>query len=80
MFEILTVSVALVDIDVAFRSDISARTSTRVASVDNAGLADRPRVAGVRGARVVQVAQKASLIRRTFANIASHAIMTSTSV
>ena len=72
--------VALVNIDIAFGSDVATGTTTRVASVDHAGLADRPGVTRVGIASVVQVAQQPRFVGRTFANVAGHAIMTSTAI
>ena len=68
--------VTFINVDVTFRSYVATGTATRVAPVDHAGLADGSCIARVGCASIVDVTQKSSLVRGTFANETGHTIPT----
>ena len=67
--------IAFVDVNVAFRTNVTARTTTSVTAVDHASLANGSRITGVGGASIIQMAKEASLVRRTLTNIAGYAVV-----
>jgi len=67
--------IAFVDVNVTFGTNVAARATASVTTVDHARFTDGSRVARIGITSIVQVTKEASLVRRTFANVASHPVV-----
>lgn len=69
-----------VDIIVTFWSRIATWTATSIGPIDNAGFANRPDIARIGCACIVQVTEQASFVWRAFAGVTPYPVVASTSV